>query len=41
MKEQTATIIETMDRQHIRTTEIQQRQHDEQIEIFKQFLLKF
>ncbi|RIA92692.1 hypothetical protein C1645_820365 [Glomus cerebriforme] len=41
VKEQTATIIETMDCQHIHTTEIQQKQHDEQMEIFKQFLLKF
>ncbi|CAB5372542.1 unnamed protein product [Rhizophagus irregularis] len=41
IKEQTATIIEAMDRQHIRTTEIQQNQHKEQMDIFKQFLLKF
>ncbi|CAG8816203.1 24212_t:CDS:2, partial [Gigaspora rosea] len=40
IKEQTTAIIEAIDCQHSHTTEIQERQHNEQIEIFKQFFLK-
>ncbi|RIB20203.1 hypothetical protein C2G38_2035433 [Gigaspora rosea] len=41
IKDQTIAIIEAIDNQHTHTMKIQQKQHDEQIEIFKQFLLKF
>ncbi|KAF0382622.1 hypothetical protein F8M41_011869 [Gigaspora margarita] len=40
MKEQTIAIIEAIDRQHVNAIEIQQKHHEEQIDIFKQFLLK-
>lgn len=40
IKKQTNTIVETI-KEHIYTCEIQQCQHDEQIEIFKEFLKKF
>lgn len=41
IKEQTAIIIEEMDWQHICATEIQQKQHEEQMDILMQLILKF
>ena len=41
IKEQTETIISTIKDQHAYDSEIQQRQHDEQMDIFKKFLEKF
>ncbi|CAG8833101.1 12636_t:CDS:1, partial [Cetraspora pellucida] len=41
IKEQTETIIESIKDQQIRATEIQQKQHTKQMDIFRQFLMKF
>ncbi|GES86158.1 trihelix transcription factor GT-3a-like [Rhizophagus clarus] len=41
IKEQTETITEIMKNQFLHASEIQQRQHSEQMEIFRQFLNKF
>ncbi|CAG8508560.1 22374_t:CDS:2 [Gigaspora rosea] len=40
IKEQTETIIKTIKDQYTHTSEIQQRQHAEQMDIFRQFLTK-
>ena len=41
IKEQIETITETIKDQYIYTSEIQQKQHDEQMDIFRKFLGKF
>ncbi|GBC15537.2 hypothetical protein GLOIN_2v1088818 [Rhizophagus irregularis DAOM 181602=DAOM 197198] len=41
IKEQTDTIAEIMKEQYIYASEVQQKQHNEQIELFKMFLTKF
>jgi hypothetical protein len=41
IKEQTETIIKTIKGQYVHTSEIQQKQHEEQMNIFKKFLEKF
>ncbi|CAG8673950.1 2507_t:CDS:2, partial [Cetraspora pellucida] len=40
VKKQTKTIIETIKDQYVHITEVQQKQHDEQMEIFRQLLMK-
>ncbi|KAF0547188.1 trihelix transcription factor gt-3a-like: PROVISIONAL [Gigaspora margarita] len=40
IKEQTETIAKIMNDQYVNTSEMQQKQHDEQMDIFRQFLLK-
>jgi hypothetical protein len=37
IKEQTETIISTIKDQYVHNSEIQQRQHDEQMDIFNKF----
>ncbi|CAB4435283.1 unnamed protein product [Rhizophagus irregularis] len=41
IKEQTDTIAEIMKEQYIHASEVQQKQHNEQMELFKMFLTKF
>ena len=41
ISEQTETITEIIKDQYIHASEVQQRQHDEQMDVFKQFLMKF
>ncbi|CAB5317089.1 unnamed protein product [Rhizophagus irregularis] len=41
IKEQTDTIAEIMKEQYIHASEVQQKQHNEQMELFKMFLMKF
>ena len=41
IKEQTDTIAEIMKDQYPHASEVQQKQHNEQMEIFKMFLMKF
>jgi hypothetical protein len=40
IKEQTETITKLINDQYVSTSEMQQKQHDEQMDIFRQFLLK-
>jgi hypothetical protein len=41
IKKQTDTIAEIMKDQYAHASEVQQKQHNEQMEIFKMFLMKF
>jgi hypothetical protein len=41
IQEQTETIIGAIKDQYTHSCEVQQKQHNEQMDIFKQFLMKF